>query len=83
MPLTDADVAKIWNYSIAKRGGYGPGPVWVWIADGRIGIAGVGGAVAKLAAQDPAQVTAADIAAAIPADIAQQVVDALIARLKS
>jgi len=83
MPLTDADVEKIWNYSIAKRGGYGPGPAWVWLADGRIGIAGVGGAVAKLAAQDPTQVTAADIAAAIPADIAQQVVDALLAKLKS
>ena len=81
MPLTDADVEKIWNYSIAKRGGYGPGPAWVWLADGRIGIAGVGGAVAKLAAQDPTQVTAADIAAAIPPDIAQQVVDALVKRL--
>ena len=83
MPLTDADVEKIWNYSIAKRNGYGPGPAWVWLADGRIGIAGVGGAVAALAAKDPSQVTAADIAAAIPADIAQQVVDALLAKLKS
>lgn len=44
---------------------------------------GVGKAVAALAAKDPTDITAADIAAVIPDDLAQQVVDALAKRLAS
>lgn len=88
MPLTPDDlkaVAKaVWSdYPIGQRGGYGPANAATWLQDARIGVAGVGGAVAKLAAQDPTQVTAADIAAAIPADLARQVADELAKRLQS
>lgn len=78
MPLTDADVEKIWNYSIAKRGGYGPGPAWVWLADARIGVAGVGSDVTKLLTAVTALAASKGVD---PAVITQTVSDAVTAAL--
>ena len=72
MPLNDADKAWITNKLDANQR---------WLS-ARIDQT-VNRSLAKLLARDPNGVSAEDIAAAIPADIAQQVADNLIKRLES
>ena len=82
MPSADEIAKAVWEYPV-KHTLATPAPAGYMLVEARQFGSGISKAVAALAAKDPGQISAADIAAAIPADIAQQVVDALLARLKS
>lgn len=80
MPLSPDDlkaVAKaVWSdYPIGKRGGFGPANAATWLQDARIGVAGVGGAVAALA--KTADVDESALAAALVGPLTSALVSAV------
>jgi GH25 family lysozyme M1 (1,4-beta-N-acetylmuramidase) len=86
MPLSDADVEKVAGAVWGKVVKYGAANAAAFQVLGDMfgNVRDIAGLTAKMAATDQGSgVTAADIAAAIPADLAQQVVDELAKRLNS